>query len=88
MVTIKLFADLREIATGVVKVEAGKTVGEALKKLLQKYPGLERKIFNENGEINEYISVFVNGHNVKLKGLDMPLKEDDEIALFPPVAGG
>ena len=48
-------------------------------------------IFDPNTkEVSTHIRVLVNGrhYNFLPKGLDTELQEGDEIALFPPVAGG
>ncbi|MBC7110195.1 MAG: MoaD family protein [Archaeoglobi archaeon] len=83
-VKVKLFADLREIA-GVKEdfFEAG-TLEEALRELVKKYPALEKKIFPD-GELNKSLNIMVNGRHSELQ---KELSEGDEIAVFPPVAGG
>jgi len=48
----------------------------------------EKKVFNGE-DLSEEIIVLVNGRNIHfLQGLDTPLKEEDEISIFPVVAGG
>jgi molybdopterin synthase sulfur carrier subunit len=40
-------------------------------------------------ELSDAIIILVNGRNVLyLKGLDTPLEADDEVSIFPMVAGG
>ncbi len=40
-------------------------------------------------ELSEAIIILVNGRNVRyLQGLDTPLAADDEVSIFPMVAGG
>jgi len=89
---VKLFAGLREIA-GSKAVEiatTGKaTVREVLHKLIKKHPRLEREIFAEDGSIQSQVNVLLGGRNVRwLDGLDTELDEDQELAIFPPIAGG
>ncbi len=51
------------------------------------YP--ELALFDETGDLREYISVLKNGQNIlHLEGLDTEVGPDDRISLFPPVAGG
>uniref|UniRef100_A0A7C3RDI7 MoaD family protein n=1 Tax=Archaeoglobus fulgidus TaxID=2234 RepID=A0A7C3RDI7_ARCFL len=86
MVRVKLFANFRE-AAGVreVKVEAS-NVGELLEKLTKMFPKLEM-LFYEKGVLRDYVNVMVNGRNIRGE-LSYPLKDDDEVAVFPPVSGG
>ena len=88
----KLFADLAEIAGGKeieVETEPGETVGAALSALVETHPGLEDRIYDEEGELRDHINVLRNGTNVHAEdGLETELEESDELALFPPVSGG
>jgi molybdopterin synthase sulfur carrier subunit len=85
----KLFADLAEVAGGKeIDAEPGETVGTALSSLVDEYPDLEDRIY-EDGELREHINVLRNGTNVSAEdGLDTELEAGDELALFPPVSGG
>ena len=89
---IRLYATLRQRA-GTRDVEVacrnGATVGDALRQLLDQRPALEGCIFDPEGRVVPYVAVFVDGRDIRhLDGLATPLAEDDEIAVFPPVAGG
>jgi len=83
-VKIKLFANLREIAGVKEDFIEARTLEEALKKLVEKHPELKDKIFPE-GELSKSLNIMVNGKSAELTA---ELKEGDEIAIFPPVAGG
>ncbi|MFB6255048.1 MAG: ubiquitin-like small modifier protein 1 [Halobacteriaceae archaeon] len=85
----KLFADLAEI-TGERELEyaTSETVRSALQTLIDDYPQLEDRIF-ENGEIADHINILHNGTPIEQKqGLDTAISNGDEIAIFPPVTGG
>ncbi|NHN59921.1 MULTISPECIES: ubiquitin-like small modifier protein 1 [Halorussus] len=88
----KLFADLAEIAGGKrvdVDADPGETVGAALAALVADHPGLEDRIYDEEGDLRDHINVLRNGTNVHAEdGLDTELDDGDELALFPPVSGG
>lgn len=88
----KLFADLAEAAgesePDVERVDAA-TVGEALDALLDSYPSLAARVLDEDGELRDHINLLRNGRDVReSEGLDTPVDDDDELALFPPVSGG
>ena len=64
-----------------------------LRDLLHKLCDLYGKEFTKKvfkGEtLSDEIIILVNGRNINfLQDLDTPLKEDDEISIFPVVAGG
>jgi len=88
MPRVNLYATLRDL-TGERQVTAsGKTVREVLKHLAERWPALEKELL-EGDRVKDGYSIFVNGRDIRyLKGLDTPLSEDDELDLFPPVAGG
>ncbi|MBC7114436.1 MAG: sulfur-carrier protein [Archaeoglobi archaeon] len=83
-VKIKLFANLREIAGVKEDFVEAETLEEALREIIKKYPALEEKIFPD-GELNKSLNIMVNGIHSELQ---KELREGDEIAIFPPVAGG
>jgi molybdopterin synthase sulfur carrier subunit len=65
----------------------GTTVGAALEELTEEYPGVE--LFDEEGELREFLSVMKNGREVVyIDGLETGLEDGDTISVFPPVAGG
>lgn len=87
----KLFADLRERA-GADEVDVGDadTVGEALDALLDGEDALRERVLDDDGSVVDDVNVLLNGTNVfeTGDGLEEPVNEDDELALFPPVSGG
>jgi molybdopterin synthase sulfur carrier subunit len=89
---VKLFATLRQIV-GEKEIEVdlriGDTVGSVLARLVADYPVLEERIFDDDGNLEGFINVFVNRRSIRfLGGLNASLSEDDVLAIFPPVAGG
>ena len=92
MVAVRLYAGLREAAGQrdfVVDLPAGALVGELLKRLIALRPNLDGKLLDESGRVRQYVAVFVNGRDIRhLSGLQTPVQPQDEIAIFPPVAGG
>ncbi|MBI4363136.1 MAG: MoaD/ThiS family protein [Euryarchaeota archaeon] len=91
-VTLKAFANLGE-ALGRPEVEMdipeGATLRALLEEAIRRHPGLRGMLFDEKGELRPAINVMLNGDQVEYgEGLDTPLSEGDEVAIFPPVAGG
>ncbi len=65
-------------------------LGDLLMTLSRRYgPGFQRWVLEPDGRLSDMSIVLVNGKDSRdLAGLDTPLKPDDIIAIFPPVAGG
>ena len=89
---MKLFGNLRNVmglAAGHNAVDAaGATVGEVLRDLCTTYPALEEAIF-DGRTLGSYIRVMINGRDIELlEGLDTEVSESDQVAIFPPIAGG
>ena len=88
MVHIKLPAALTGAASDVVNVEGG-TLREALENHADEHGPALRDSVVEDGDIREYINVFVNGEEVgTLDGLDTALGPDDRIRVVPAASGG
>jgi len=91
--TIRLYATLRARAGGVRDVEIGwrpgTHVGDAIREMIDRNPNLEGCIVDAEGRVVPYVSVFIEGRDIRyLDGLATVLADGDEIAIFPPVAGG
>ena len=88
MIQVKLFGNLRQ-HTGQGTVPAsGATIHEVLLDLCAAFPALEEAIFDE-GHLYSYVRVMINGRDIELaEGLDTLVNEKDQVAIFPPIAGG
>jgi sulfur-carrier protein len=65
------------------------TLRELLTALAARYGARFRDAAFAGVELNPEIIILVNGRNVLyLRGLDTPLTRDDEVSIFPMVAGG
>jgi MoaD family protein len=78
IVRVRLFAALREIA-GDAHVEAtGRTVGDVVEELSDRYG----QRFAQIAEVGSFV---VNGERA---ARDSPIADGDDVALLPPVSGG
>ena len=66
MTAVRIPPVLRAQAGNNKKVEVtGATVGEALESLLGEFPGLREQIFTDDGSLNRFVNVYVNGRDVR-----------------------
>ncbi len=90
---VRLYARFRELSGGrerQVDVEPSASVRQAVAALIRQVPDLGPELFDEQGNLLPFVGAFLNGRDVRHLdgGLDTPLRNGDELALFPPVAGG
>ena len=71
-----------------VAVEGG-TAGDAIKALAEAYPSLKSHLFTDDGQLRDFINLFVNGVNINsLQGLNTPVADNGEVMIVPAIAGG
>ena len=71
-----------------VEVEAA-DIGRLLDRLEADFSGLKGLVRNELGEIHHHVNIYVNSEGIEaLQGLATPLKDGDEVAIIPALAGG
>lgn len=90
MSTVKFPAVLRANVGGAREVEAlGATIGEVLDTLVTTFPALRDQLYTEDGELNRFVNVYVNGQDVRyLDGKGTLVEDRDEVRLLPAMAGG
>ena len=80
---------LRDAAGDWVTAEAnGKTVGECLKQIVIEFPQLKKEIFDPEGKLQGYVSVFLNGEDSYPEELAKKLNDGDIIDMIPVIGGG
>jgi sulfur-carrier protein len=81
---------LRAAAGGNKQLElAGASVGDVVEGLVTEYPSLRGQLLTDEGELNRFVNIYVNGQDVRyLDGLATPVGERDEVRLLPAMAGG
>jgi MoaD family protein len=88
-VKIQIPTPMRQHTDGQTTVEAsGATVKAVLDDLGAKYPGITQRIF-ENGQVRRFVNLYLNDEDIRyLDNLATPVKDGDELAIIPAVAGG
>ncbi len=72
---------------GVVEVE-GPTVRACIEAVDAQYPGFGALIFEKDGSMRRFVSVFVNGELLDRNAADKPVAESDRIQILAAAAGG
>jgi sulfur-carrier protein len=67
----------------------GKTVGESLQQLFDRFPTLKPHFYTHWGILSANIIIYLNEDEIfTLQGMDTPMKDADRIILVPTSSGG
>jgi len=90
MAVVTIPTPLRPHTDGLSQVEAqGATVAEVLSDLGTRYPEFQKRIFDANGALQQYVNVYVNSEDIRyLDDLASPVVDKDVVDIIPAVAGG
>jgi len=89
-VTVRIPTPLRAVVKGNANVEAkGTTIGDVIGDLERQFPGLRERLVDESGELRRFINIYVNQEDIRfLDNQATALKDGDEVAIVPAIAGG
>lgn len=89
-VTVRIPTVLRKHTDGQPTVEGqGDTIEELLADLSDRHDGLAQAITAADGSLAGFINVYLNDEDIRfLDGPRTRLRDGDEVALLPAVAGG
>lgn len=89
-VRVRIPTPLRRFTGGSEEVSVtGATVGQAIEDLEGKHPGIKERLCDDAGKVRRFVNLFVNNDDIRfLSGLETPVKEGDELAIVPAIAGG
>ena len=88
MATVKLFGNLRKQVDRSNLQVSGSSVRVVIEALCQDKPSICDLLLVDS-EIRPHFIITLNGHDVNLAdGLDTTVNQDDQIAIFSPIAGG
>ena len=89
-VVVRIPTPLRSLTKGSAQVQAtGDTVIDVIGDLERQFPGMKDRLVDDGGEIRKFVNVYVNQEDVRfLDGDRTALKDGDEVAIVPAMAGG
>ena len=88
-ITINIHKTHREFTDNQEKLEAaGKTIGECIQDLTDRYPGMKPAIFDAKGKLLSQIEIYLNMESAYPDELKKPVKDGDEIHIVVMLAGG
>jgi molybdopterin synthase sulfur carrier subunit len=89
-VTLSIPTILSRLTDGQATLEAsGKTVGEVVTRIADRYPQLAPRLKDPNGGPYPFVGFYLNDRDTRfLGGFEAPVSEGDEITVVLAVAGG
>ena len=89
-IMVRIPTPLRRVTNGQDKLQVnGDSVGAIIGDLDSQFPGLKERLCDEQGELRNFVNIYVNGEDVRfLDGINSATAEGDEISIVPAVAGG
>ena len=90
MAKVKIPSQLRGQTDGLDEVQIeGVTVGQVLQALVEKYPNLKDRIYDESGKLRRYVNIYLGDEDVRFMDfLETKIEENTELSLVPAIAGG
>lgn len=86
---VNILCYMRHLTNGQVVVEVnGDTVGQCLDDLIKQFPGIEVVLIDNNGELLNYVDIYVNGESTYPEQLARLVKDGDELHIVTIIDGG
>ena len=89
-VQIRIPTPLRKLTHDEEVVEtSADTISAAITDLESRYPGLQERLLDDDGQVRRFVNVYVNEEDIRfLQEKETPLKDGDEVSIIPAIAGG
>ncbi len=89
-VQIRIPTPLRKLTHDEEVVEtSAETISDAITDLESRYPGLQERLLDDDGQVRRFVNVYVNEEDIRfLQEKETPLKDGDEVSIIPAIAGG
>ena len=88
-ITVTIPTALRRFADNQASVAVqGKTISEVLNNLTTQHAQLRQHLYADDGKLRNFVRIYVNDEDIRAKGDNTPVNENDEISIVPSIAGG
>jgi len=90
-VTFMIPAPLRPLVRNQekVSVDKGRTVGDAIKGLIDQFGDLQKHLYTDEGKLRSFVNFYLNDEDIRsLGGDDAKINDGDTISIIPSIAGG
>ena len=89
-VQVRIPTPLRKLTHDEEVVEtSAETIGDAITDLESRYPGLQERLLDDDGQVRRFVNVYVNEEDIRfLQEKETLLKDGDEVSIIPAIAGG
>jgi molybdopterin synthase sulfur carrier subunit len=89
-ITVTLPGVLAKLADGNTRLKGeGATVAEVVSDLAKRFPALEPRLRDAEGNLYEFVAIYLNDEDIRLSGgFDATVAQGDELTVVPAVAGG
>jgi len=67
---------------------SGSTAGECLDRLVERFPDISQMLYVREGELFDYVSIYVNGEFASTDESARPVKDGDELHILYILGGG
>jgi adenylyltransferase/sulfurtransferase len=80
---------LRNLTGGSDQIEvAAETIDGALDALVTDHPQLKKHLYNEQGQLRNFVNLYLNDEDIRYIERATPLKDGDTLSIVPSIAGG
>ncbi len=88
--TLKIPSPLRRFTNGQASLDVnGKNVEEVLNELFSEYPDIKNHLMEDDGNLRNFVNIFINSENIRQKGgLSTLVDDGSDIRIIPSIAGG
>ena len=89
-ILVRIPTPLQRFTQNQAAVQAeGSTVLEVLDHLEQHFPGIRERLCDDRGAVRKFINLYLNDEDIRfMDGEKTALKDGDELAIIPAIAGG
>lgn len=84
MAKVYITKDLKTFTNGIFEISLqGESIKDIVGNLVREHRDLRNHIYNFDGELKNYVNIYLNEENIKsLNNLDTKVYEDDKIILY------